>query len=149
MTRVFNTKMTKASNFNNEFKTMNYQDHLKYTKGYFQFKCCCDNQKNLVTSANQGKISYIDLKRVVKKKYYGRRCKFKDYNYIIDNCRHSKGLITPRGKIKIKQRNFSYPTPLKKLYCHLPESSIEIFILFLYCMELFEIILKLCVQLLF
>ena len=129
MTKTINSKPIKASNFNNGFfdKTMSHSDLLKYTKGYFHYKCCCNSQKSIVNSANQGKYSYIDLTDVVKMKYFEKHCKFKDYQYIIDECRHKKGLITPIGKLnpKPQEKPFSYPTPIKKLYycCELKQYS--------------------------
>ena len=107
MTKTINSKPTKASNFNkNSFfdKTMNHSDLLKYTKGYFHYKCCCKLEKCMVNSVNQGKYSYIDLSGVTK--------------ILKDEYRHTKGLITPRGKLNPKPREkpFNYPTPIKKLY---------------------------------
>jgi hypothetical protein len=123
MTQVINTKKDKASDINNckDFysKTMNHTDLLSYTKGYFQLKQCNNNNKHSVNSATQGKFSQINLNDVVKMRYYDKNCQVKDYYYVVDNCRHSKGLITPRGKINSKQKEetFRYPTPMKKIYC--------------------------------
>jgi len=98
-------ELTKTSNYNkNSFfdKTMSHSDLLKYTKGYFHYKCCCYSQTENVNTANQGKDSYIDLSGVTMK----------------NECRNDKGLITPRGKLnpKPQEKSFSYPTPIKKTY---------------------------------
>jgi len=130
ITKIINSKLIKASDYKkNSFfnKTMNHSELLKYTKGFFQLKCCCKIEKSILNSSNQGKYSYIDLNDVVKMKYFDKHCKYKDYHYIIDDCRHNNGLITPIGKInpKFKENSFSYPTPIQKLYycCQLKQNS--------------------------
>lgn len=105
MTKTINSKTTKASNYNkNSFfdKTMNHSDLLKYTKGYFHYKCCCESEKYIVNSINQGKYSYIDLSGVTQ--------------ISKNECNYTKGII--RGKLNPKPREkpFNYPTPIKKLY---------------------------------
>ena len=129
MTSVKNTKLVKASDFTKSKtffdKNMSYSDRLKYTQGYFQLTCCCDDDKCIVQKASQGKFSYVDLDKIVKSKIYDKHCKFKDYYYIINDCRHNKGIITPRGKLNPvpKQKVFEFPRPIEKLYvcCELKE----------------------------
>jgi hypothetical protein len=104
-------KPIKASNYNkNSFfdKTMSHSDLLKYTKGYVQLNCSFNDETTILKQSKNSKFSYIDLNNVVK-----------NNNYIINNNRHIKGLITPRGKLtnKPKERIFRYPIPMEPFNC--------------------------------
>ena len=119
MTIVSNSKKTKAADYNkcdNFFdKTISHSKLLNYTKGYFQIKCCCEEQTTIPKNTYQGKYTYVDLDDVVKVRTFNKK---KDYYYVVDDCRHLKGIITPVGKLDpiVKKEHFDFPVPLKKLY---------------------------------
>jgi hypothetical protein len=119
MTNIANKQLLIDNNLK-KYKTINHSQHLNYTKGFFQLQNCnCIDEKSTVRQARQGKYSFIDLDDVVKSKVYDKHCKYKDYYYIVDNCRHQKGLITPLGKVNPapKDKLFSYPTPITVFNC--------------------------------
>ena len=107
MTNIANKQLIIDSNLNN-YKTMNHNKRLNYTKGYYLLNGCCEDKKTVVKTIQQGKFSVLDMDNVIQ-----------NHSYIIDKKRHLKGLITPRGKLDPTptQQLFRYPIQIPVFRC--------------------------------